>query len=89
MQDNGNQVHPMQKAGLKTNGNRPDASCQLSKTSDDTRTRVTAMLYPVLVLLFVGMANTRGGTRDWPLELATVIIVYFTAVEVWRLLVKL
>jgi len=75
---------PIDRAGLVASGDRPDSSCQPSKTSDDKRTRVTAMLYPVLVLLFVAMANTPVGPRDWSLELATVIIVCFTAVEVWR-----
>jgi hypothetical protein len=75
---------PIARAGLEANDNRPDSSCQPSKTSDDKWTRVTAMLYPGLVLLFVAMAVTSGGPRDWPLELATVIIVCFSAVEVWR-----
>ena len=75
---------PIDRTGIEANGDRPDSSCQPSKTSDDKRTRVTAMLYPVLVLLFVAMANTPAGPRDWPLEFATVIIVCFTAVEVWR-----
>jgi len=78
---------PMQKAGLGINGNPQDSSCRLSKSSD-RRARVTAMLYPALVLLFVAMANMLGERRTWLLDLATVIIVYFTAVEVWKRLVE-
>jgi hypothetical protein len=85
------QLEGAQNVGLPLKGEihasgSKDPTVTSKSTDGDARprtwTRVTALIYPVLVLLFVGIAKTFCRTSGWPLELANIFIVAFTAVEI-------
>jgi hypothetical protein len=49
--------------------------------TSDLPSRPSKMIYPVVVLIFVAIANTLDWGRPWLLESATIIIVALTGVE--------
>jgi len=63
------------------NGNDIDHHGELGVPTRNLQSRAKTMIYPVMILLFVAMANIRGSGRGWRLELASIIVVVFTAVE--------
>jgi len=74
--------------GASANGNDIDHHGELGVPPPNLQTRAKMMIYPIMILLFVAMANIRSWDRSWPVELASIIVVVFTAVELSKRWVK-
>lgn len=70
-----------QKLRLSPIGNTPQLDFQSRVRRPQIWTRLRTIVYPALVIVFVAFANIRPWARGWPLELATIIMVAFTAAE--------
>jgi hypothetical protein len=70
------------------NGNEIDYHGELGVPTQNLQSRAKTMIYPVIILLFVAMANIRGWSNGWLLEIASAIVIVFTAVELHRRWIK-
>jgi hypothetical protein len=70
------------------NGNDIDYHGELGVPTQNLQSRAKTMIYPVIILLFVAMANIRGWSNGWLLEIASAIVIVFTAVELHRRWIK-
>lgn len=69
-----------QKTGTTTTG-ISHHNGQTEKMMPSLGKRINAVVFPILVLLFVAFANYCARGYGWPLEIATIVIVAFAAVE--------
>lgn len=69
---------------LSANGNDMDPHGEIGPPARNLASRAKTMFYPVVVLLFVATANIFAWGHGWPLEVATIIILIFTAVELTK-----
>ena len=73
------------KLSLGANGNRPDRDFPVTSARPRIWTRMRTMIYPVFVIFFVVFVNLPVWSRGRALEVATIIMVAFTTVELAKL----
>jgi hypothetical protein len=71
-------------AKILTPGPNGGADTFQSEVAAKSGGRFRAMIYPVLVLVFVAIANVYGRGDSWTLDIATITIMLFTALELIR-----